>query len=452
MAFSNISNLSLGEVLRIAFTDGFNRQMNISYPDWEVVQMMKVSESNPRELRYLITKGLGPAAVAFRSPGQPGDFAPAQSSEIAEATSYAKEMATTLEFDLNLFERAKKSPEKYGDYVASEVDNKLIVSKRKAASLLYGDGTGVIGQALSVVDTAGANGYVTVTLKTPASAIPGTIGNFQYQDLLICKQNDGSARAATVVGTFYAWQVISKVRKTNIVVLAPVDSSGTRLNLTASNIADTDVFYPVTQITIPDRTAVADWGTASEALVGLESLAAASGRTVNGIALLEGVTGGTHVDASGATIDTDLIHELFDELDLRIGSGVMNYKKLVGAPEVIRELISNGETSRQFVAVEDMKRGARKFIYQHLDKSIEVVSSEFVPKDKMYALPESKGGDKVLEYHGTDFYPVEIGGQDKFLAHSGTSFSRKFNQFMQSYGNLICKHPGAIGCLKNFVL
>ena len=140
------------------------------------------------------------------------------------------------------------------------------------AADLYGDGTGVVGRVASVADNAAGDETV-VTLNTD-NAFSGHIGFFEFGDLLSANEEDGTVATAPTLGsgTFFAWRVKSKDRPNDAVTLEPVDSSGAVLDLTASNLASTDFFYRIGQPTIPDRTSISDYGSATEVVPGLESL------------------------------------------------------------------------------------------------------------------------------------------------------------------------------------
>jgi hypothetical protein len=69
-------------------------------------------------------------------------------------------------------------------------------------------------------------------------------------------------------------------------------------------------------------------------------------------------------------------------------------------------------------------------------------------------LPEQKNGNKVLEYHGSDFEAVEMAGMGKFhlKPHADGGHARVVSSYMEAIGQLICRHPAAIGRLRNFTI
>ena len=451
MAFSNIDNLQLGKFLQIAFSEGVRSQLSQDFKDWEFVKQQRVSDPQGREIRFLFQRSWGMGAVQARNPNGSNKFPDAQQSSTTEHSAVYKEFDVTIELEYNLLKRLEKSKDvRYADALANEIQSKAIASKRFLAAMFYRDGTGVIATVLTAVDTTGAGGSVLITLNTSNSS-RGHIGFCELGDLLFNRNSDGSADNPTVVGTFYAWRVKSRSRKLDQVTLEAIDSSGSVLSLTASSIDAGDFLYRFGQPTFPDLTApVSDYGTVSEEWAGLETLSANDGRVVHGITM-SGASAGTVNDAGGNPIDVSQIHELMDSVKINVGQSAYNYRMMMMAPESLASLIESRETDRRFNTVEDGSRGTKKFIYQHLDSSLEAGTSEYCPKKRLYILPDSKSGNKVLEYHGTDFEPVRVGSSEMFLRPDADGgHQRRISSYMMALGSLICKHPAAIGRLENF--
>lgn len=453
MAFSNITNLNLGDFLQIAFSDGIRSQISDDYRDWEMIKQQRVADPNGRELRFLFQTSYGPAAVQYRNPNFTSSFPAAQQLTSSEHTAVFKEANVTIELEYNLWHRAQKSPAKYAEPLAQEIQSKTVAVKRRMAADLYGDGTGLVGRVSAVSDNAGSDETV-ITLNT-ANAFSGHIGFFEFGDLLVAHEEDGTAATApTVTGTFYAWRVKSRARPDDQVTLEPVDASGSVLNLTASNLADTDYFYRVGQPTIPDRTSITDYGSETEVVPGLESLASADARTIHGITM-QGANAASVKDGGATQLDVTMIQDLMDQTKINVGQGSYSWKKMCMAPEAQASLIESRETDARFHSVEDNTRGIRYFAYQHGNDTLETYTSEYVPKKRLYVLPESRSGEgKVLEYHGTDFEPVRMNGMSEFHLKPSSSggHERRVSSYMESLGTLICKHPAAIARLENFTL
>lgn len=454
MAFSNIDGLNYGKFLQIAFSAGIRNQISDDYRDWEQIKQVRVGAPDGRELRFTLQTAYGSAAVQYRNPNFTSSFPTEQQATTSEHAAVYKELDATVMIEYNLWNRAQKSPAKYAEPLAFEIQSKTIACKRRMAADLYGDGTGVVGQVTSVTDTTGAGGSTLVTL-TATDTARGHIGFFEFGDLLVAKELDGSDRAPTTVGTFYAWRVKTKDRPNDRVVLEPVDASGSVLNLTASNLVATDVFYRVGQPTFPDLTSpIADYGSVTEVVPGLESLVAADGRVIHGITM-SGATAGSVYDASATAFDVSQIQAALDQTKINVGQSSYRFKKMCMAPEAHAKLIESRETDRRFHTVEDAARGIKVFGYQHGNDFLESYTSEYCPKKRLYIMPEnSNGKDKVLEYHGTDFEPVRMGGMGEFHLKPSSSggHERRVVSYMESLGTLICKHPAAVTQIRNFAI
>jgi len=455
MALNPITDLKLGNILQIAFNKGIRIQVSQDFRDFDKVKMVMVKDSLAREIRFMFQNSLSPAAIQYSNPGQKDrPFPKGQQPVLAENTAKLAEANATMEIEHNLWARAQQSPEKFGEPLGVVVDSAMISAKRRMAADFYGDGSGLVFEAASVVDTTGAGGSAAVTVKQTAASL-GFIGNVEPYDLLVPYTKDAAATNPTVVGTFYAWRVKSRNRRSGVVVLEAIDSSDSVLNLTASNIVDGLVFYRVGQPVIPDvnpNPNPGDYGSLTGIWPGLESLAAADGRLVHGITM-SGVTAGTHYDAGAALLDVDLIHTLLDDIKLNVGRNGYKWDRLSMAPEAQKALITGREADRRFISVQDNTRGVVTFKYQHENDSLETYTSEFIRKDRVWVLPQPKGSDKVLEFHGTDYSPVKGQGMNEWhLKATSAGYVNTMQQFLAAYQTMVCKHPAAIGCLKNFTI
>ncbi len=461
MAFSPIGSLDLGKYLQIAFTKGAMAQINKSQKEWEMVARMRDPNPNGRERRFLFINSLGYAAIQSRNPGTAGDFPAAQKAQIAEYTALYKEINATIEIEQNLWAQAQKDPVKYAEPLAKEFELKAVGARRILGMYLFGDGTGVIGQAGAAgVDTTGAGGSVAVTLSAADSA-RGHIRWFQIGDLLLNKNPDGSADNPTVTGTFYAWRIKSISGLQNLAVLEATDVNGNVLPLTASSIDLGDVFYRVGQQTFPDLTAAGltngtlDYNTISEVPAGLESLVSADGRNIHGI-LMSGNAAATIVDYNGDTLDVDALQVGLDEVDMRVGKGEFRYQQACMSPEARRVLIASRETDRRFTSITDTERGGKGFGYVHDEDTVKYVATEFCPKTRIYVLPEgSVEGNKVITYFGTDFEAVDFGNGNQKMSlkpSSNGGFSRNYVSYVMQRGAFVNHRPAATLQIRNFSL
>lgn len=458
MAFSNIDNLSLGSLLQIVFSNGVRNQISTDFRDWEMVKRAKVGNSLARELRFMLQSSFGPAAVQYRNPGTSGRAFPrAQQVSLSEKTAKFKELAATIELEYNLWERASQSPEKYAEPLAIEIDAKQSAMKRRLAADLYGDGTGVVGtlEASAAALTSPASNKLVFTLSDESSD-RGHIGFFEYDDILVLREPDATASALnTNLSTEPVyWKVVDKDRSANTVTLQGLDSTFTAvatIDTISNNVGDNEVFYRYDQPTLPDLSSITDYGTVTEVIAGLESLAANDGRTVHGITM-SGATGATHLDGSGNPVDVRHIQRLMSQVKVNVGQDRYRYKMMIQAPETLDAFIESRETDRRFMAKEDSARGAKKFVYLHQNDELECYTTEYCPSKRLYILPEAKSGEKVLEFHGSDFKAVRAKGGDEWMlkpsadgGHVNTMVS-----YLQAVGVIICKHPKAIAVLKNF--
>lgn len=443
MTFSNITTpiggqsgvLPLGLLIQIAFSNGIRNQISTDYRDYEMVKRAKVGNSLARELRFMFQTSLGPAAIQYANPGTASrSFPGSQNVSLQEYAAVLKEMDATIEVDYGTFDRARKNPEKYGEPIQIELESKLSAAKRRLAADLYGDGTGVVGTISAA--SALSSSRTTITLNTAGR---GHVGFFEYNDLLVAKTTAGAASATAITSV---WSVESKNRDTNQVVLVLV--SGTAAAPSAG-----EVLYRAGQPTFPNLGSISDYGTATQVIAGLESLAAWDGRVVHGITM-SGATAATRYDAGGNPLDVKHIQKLMSAVKLAVGQDRYRWKMLTMAPESHATLIESRETDRRFQTIDDNKRGVKFFAYVHGNDVLECNESEFCPQDKIYCLPETKGGEKVLEFHGSDFETVKGQDMTDFHLKVDGGYRNSMVSYLNAKGVLICKHPASIGVISGF--
>lgn len=457
MAYSNIDSLSNGSLLQIVFSNGVRNQISTDFRDFEMIKRAKVGSSLARELRFDFQSSLGAAAIQYRNPGTSGRAFPlSQQVATAEYTAKFKEINATLELEQNLWYRAMKSPEKYADPLALEVDSKASACKRRLAADLYGDGTGVMGTVASAAVTSPTSSDLWFTLSSSDSA-RGHVGFFEFGDILLLKSSSGGSSAldTSLATEPVYWKVIDKDFDGQRVRLQGLDSSYAAVaTISSISVQPTagDVFYRYGQPTIPNLGSISDYGTATEVIAGLESLVAADGRVIHGITM-SGANAGSQQDCGGASIDVKYIQKAMDNTKRKVGADRYKWKMMNMAPETQASLIESRETDRRFQTIEDNKRGVKFFAYVHGNDVLECNNSEYCPPKRIYILPETKASEKVIEFHGSDFDPVRTPGGDEWHLKpaSGGGHVNNMINYLQAVGVIICKHPASVAVVRNFV-
>lgn len=459
MAYSGISNLANGSLLQTMFSNGVRNQISVDFRDFEYIKRAKVSSSLARELKFEFQSSLGPSAISYVNPGTTDRAFPrGQRPALNEYTAQLKEINVTLELEQNLWWRAMKSPEKYGNPLEIEMDSKASASKRRLAADLYADGTGVIGTcgtSPSAAVTSPASDKIVFTLSASDSS-RGHVGFFEFEDILLLKSNSGGASAfdSSLATEPAYWKVIDKDFDNQKVTLQGLDvnfaSAGTITAITTQPTAG-DVFYRYQQPTIPNLSSITDYGTVSEAIAGLESLVAADGRAIHGITM-SGSNAGTETDCGNNPIDVKYVQKVMSNAKRRVGQDRYKWKQMIMSPETHSSFIESRETDRRFQSVTDNKRGVNYFAYVHGNDTLECVESEYCPQKRLYIMPEAKSSEKVVEYHGSDYEPIKTPGGDQWHLKpgSGGGYVNTMQSFLQACGTIVCKHPAAVARLRNF--
>jgi hypothetical protein len=339
---------------------------------------------------------------------------------------------------------------RYAEELAYELQDKMNVSRRRLGVDLHLDGTGVQATASSATDTTGADGSVLVTLSTAVSA-KGFVNAIQWDDLLLVKTSAGVAVTPTLgSGTFYAYKVIDVLRDTDQIRIAPVNSSYSRLNLTSSGISSGHLFYRVGQNVIPDFTgSIADYATASESMVGLESLVSADGRVVNGMTM-SGLLASIVKDKSTEVADIRHLLQLVDALRNRNGGGY-RYNKVLCSSEYVQAIQEARRQDVRFSALEG-KHGYPKLVAQVGDVALEFATSEFNRKDRQWVIPVAgPGGKAPVQVVLSDFKAAQDpDGGAKWVrkADSSGAYLQAWMQFLTSFvGSYTCA-PSSCGVIK----
>lgn len=448
-----IGDLPLGEFLQIAFTQGVFNQLNQTFPDFEMVKKFRVGDPNWREQRFLLQTSLGPSAVQYRNPLNSTKFPTAQRIGIGEKVALAKEINTTVEIEYNLYKKALNSPFKYAEPLALEMQSKAIAAKRRIAADLYGDGSGVLGVVKS---QAVVGGKLEIVLETNAV---GHIGFFEFEDLV--RLHVGATAAVRTVSPVVGqpeiamFRVAGRSRIGDKVVLEALSANGSVVEVLSDQGSSPDVqaldrVYRAGQETIPTIANIVDWGEASEVFVGLETLLAADGRQVHGISM-SGITAGTQVEGSYAGLDLVHVQSALSNAKVAVGQGVYKWSMLTASPEARDALIATSESDRRFMVADNPKRGGKSFVFQHENDTLEVMASEYCPKNRSYALPtQSAGKQAMMQLYFTEMAPVDAGsGKLHLKPAEGGGHERRIASYMEGYLSLLCTHPAAGVVIKN---
>jgi hypothetical protein len=457
MAFSNIDDLNLGKLLQIMFLNGVSDQLSKEYPEWNMVKQLVSSNAGPREVRFSVLTGRGPSAIQYMNPGDnTASFPGAHQNAISEAVAKMKEIAATIQIESNLYQRAVKSPAKYAEPLALEMDAKETEYRRMVARDFYGEGLGILGEVASAATFDQSAETQVITLDHQDGS-RGFVGWFELDEKVLVKQPGGSARSpsdGTAPANFDHYRIVNIVRNgtaSSTITLKPYTAAGAVVtNMTTTNIADGDFIIKAGQPTAPNVSGItssSDYALQTEAFVGLESLINDDGRLVHGLNLT-GALAGTEYDVSG-TLDVSHVHKAMDKVKRRVGKAAYNWKKLLISDEAAALIVESRATDRRFNSVKDADSGVETLKYTHFDSPLEFVTSEFVPFRRAFILPEGKiDGKKVLQFHMTELDAAPGGDANGFhlVSASGGGFTRNMAMYLQGFLQMICLHPAA--CLK----
>lgn len=447
-----VGSIDLGKFLKIYSSNGVYNNLSEASEMWKLFLKMKARNPEGRQLKYLLRKAYGAASVQSLPAGTSGNYPRGQRSGLLEGTAEYKDFALTINIPRNLLNKTGNDLVQYADPITEEMDAKAIAAARVMSAQTQGDGSGAIGVVSGTPTISG--GRIIVQLSTASSAGGRShIGWFFEEDWVKFASTAAAAQTPTTAGAFDHFQVESRDDDLDQVTLSARDVDNAELTVTNVNtIGDADLIYrygtsPVDITSIV--TGTTEMNALSECLVGIESLAAKDGRLVNGV-IHSGAIQGSRRDAGGVAIDSSDFQRVLSLAKRRAGRNRYKYNKAFMFDTVLDALIEARETDRRFQTMEDAKRGTKMMGYQHGNDFVEFVPDEFVSKQRVWILPESKD---VLEMHGKDFELVEPNKGQKFHlmnASSGGGHKREMNAYMEGSAVVVVKHAAAIGCIENF--
>ena len=447
--------LKLGNLLQIKYIQGSHLQLSDDIRDFEIFEMKREDDELARQVNFNFQRSLGPAAVQAARPDVSGRaFPKSQQATTSEHTAVYNEIDTTIELEYQLYKRALKSPKNYADPLEIEMDSKMLYHKRYLGSVnLYGDGTGVMATVLSVDQTNIAAGTIVVTAK----AGRGFVGWAEWGDLFVASAPDATDPTGDIDPTggsgFAAYRVLDKSVDDKTLTLELVNAAGAVVTgYSASNLSEDDVFYRLGQSLRADLTgAIADYGSATPVMAGLESLAANDGRVIHGITM-NGAAAGTRIDCGGALIDAPWLQKALSRGKDRVGRSRYKFTKMLMNSATHDSLVESVNVDRRFISVEDKTRGISYYAYKHENDTVEVQVSEFCPDDRIWICPEGSNGKKPLSFYGGKQEPVQA--QDGTIFHLRPSASGGHEASIMTYFNMVgvmvSHHPAAIISLSNF--
>jgi hypothetical protein len=445
---SKIGDNTLGNYLKVVSQNGVYSQLSEQSTMWSNILKRKKGAAEGRELRFLLRSSYGMAAAQFVAVNGAVEYPAAQQATLSECTAYYKDFALTVEVERTLIAKALSDMSRYGEPLAEELKCKTIGMARMLSAAVYQDGTGVIGTVLS---TSVSGGQLIVTLNTGDTA-RGHVGWGEYGDKVKLYSTAGAAHAVTVSSGTISYYTIGAIDRVNDKwYINAYDASNTQLSISAANtVTAGDLIYR-SGITPNDTTAIsttAEYGTLSEAFVGLDAITQDDGRKVFGVNLNAPIKG-TRFDCGANPVDSQHFQQLMSLVKVAVGEGAYKWSNAIMAPEVLDALVESRETDRRFMSVKDNTRGVDGLGYQHGKDRILFETDEYCPKKRVYVVPQ---GD-CLQFRGSDFEFVRPDGGQKFFLRPSTTGGhyRSVRAYLEGSGLIFSVHPQAIGVLHNYV-
>lgn len=453
---NTISQLSLSTLLKYIQHGGVINLLPDHGELWKMVQKIRVADDKGLSYQYEVQISDGMGGV------QAGSYAPTATLpagdrvEVSKATAEYKLTEMTLEWDLDIERRSGSEQFAFGKQIAMEADAKKRTAAKVKSAEALGDGTGILGVISSVSVSSGAG--VFVLTKSSATAGRSHIGWFNEGDKYIVGAGDSTTIQVgydnNASGVAY-WRCTQVDYANDTVYMKPYDSSDALITLTsfthALSPAAADVIYRYgdgTSASAVDPSATpTDWGTASRHMVGLEKLTSNTATdVVHGLTMTSLLQGSR--EAASSAVGRAELQALLSRLNRRLGNGEFNrmkYNSALMADSVYDALALAGDADKQFYNTNDIVGGVSRVGFMYQRKMIDFIPDQHVPKCRIYVIPEGK---EVLQYVGTDFKDIVIGGRKEFdKVNSSGQRMKQAQRHMQCGGVLIAPKACAIGVI-----
>jgi len=149
------------------------------------------------------------------------------------------------------------------------------------------------------------------------------------------------------------------------------------------------------------------------------------------------------------------VQEALSEAKVAVGQGLYKWDMLAMSPEARDSLVEADEDKRRLTVTDSQRvQGAKAFVFQHENDTLEVISSEYIKQKRAYALPkQSAGQSAMMQLYFTEMTPVDIGsGKLHLKPASGGGHERRIASYMEGQIALLCTHPAAGVVLENFTI
>ena len=467
---NQIESADLGKLVKVDFATRVRWQLSKRTKDFD--NFLKAFDTGDlggkRYHEFALQTSGGPNSVQHATAdGRAGTsydaFPDGQGSDIGWYNAYYKTTEVTIEVGLEEWSKAMDDPDKYAEPLMLESKSKALEAKKEMCVTMYQDGTGV---RMIVTGTPTISSGRLVVAGSTASGDTGHAGWVQIGELVsvIADTTTKAVTASTPTslactvssGTVDYYKVYARDLRANTLTLIPLTSAGAVLTATAAgNVVTTNVIYKKGQKTIvaTDSAITDDYNNITEVGAGLQSLVQDDDRKVHGVTM-GGSTAATIYTATGG-FDPEHIQNGLTDVKTATGDEYV-YSQILMAPKIKDVFVANCEADRRFLAAERKDRGGKSYYYLHDNDAAEIVSSEYCPNNRIYALPEGRGGSdedggSPCEFRGKDYYMISTGGSDEYLKPSSSGgFVKAIQKFMKNRYCFLIKHNASVLAIKGF--
>lgn len=448
----------LGRTLKIYQKNGLKKNLYLQAELWKLIQMHRVAPTLGRELKYAIQTSLGPAAAGPIGEGGNVAFLKESPSRVQELVAYYKNYSFTVGVPLDVLNKGTSAMERYVDTFANEIDSKMTALAQRNSIYGYGDGSGAIGH-VAAVSVSGGKLIVTLT-QSDAQAGRSQIDWFLYDDHVKFAAADGTLHDTVNTNVDVAYfKVVEVDQEQAKVTLEAYNSSDALITVTTSDEPTAGDYIYFKNITQANLGSITDYNDLTEALVGLETLTANDGRTLNGAAM-SGALAGSRIDAGGAPIDPGAFLRMLSKCKGRVGKGRYAYESALLHEDAWRYMLEAAESSRYFAVHDNPDRGGKSISFTHDKDVLRLVSDQFCPKQRVIAIPRlvqkefgEEKGKSPIQFFGQDFVQVDVGGKSHLKNTSaGSGHARSKMEYFEGSGVITNEHPAAVGVITNFTI
>lgn len=436
---ANLKDSGYSAILKDLQDGRLVNQLSEQFDFWKYVKtnLKKVLPAGKRLIRPLRVKYGMPA---IKNMGFNGNFPAAKAASYVQLIAEKKFIAAHMEIPYFVMEASKTDKGAFVKAMDDEIDSKNIGLAKQLTRQALGNGAGEIAQLSSA---SGAT-TGTITVDSSNSAV-GCIQWVEDGDHLIPYTSTADDTPVAMSNAATYLEVISVDEDAKTFVVQPHVDAQNPCNFDAADYLAGNIFVR-SGIVYKDTSAVLDFGSRSEEIVGLEILISKEGK-LHGIDRAAISSYQSYVkDGGGDVLVTDMVQAAITGANKK-GDG--RPEATIMSHNTFNRFVQISEEDRRLIATKDGSKGFDSLGYRSNWGAVKFIVEKYCRDDRMFMIDP-----KFLELYGQDFefYQPEGSPIINKMPASGGGFTTNLGADYVAALELFNTKPAGMGRVDNFIL